>query len=110
MGVRGSNPLGSSPESFRDCRAVALAKADPFVRERQRGELRRGVPDAITMFPPQEDVFGLFVKGGGQNLARVDVHDLSFVFANSELQFTLINLDDLLVVMSTLGPTQPFFQ
>lgn len=45
-----------------------------------------------------------------QNLARVDVHDLSFVFANSELQFTLINLDDLLVVMSTLGHTQPFFQ
>jgi hypothetical protein len=28
--VRGSNPLGSSPESFRDCRAVALAKADAF--------------------------------------------------------------------------------
>lgn len=41
-----------------------MAKADPFVRERQRGELRLGVPDAITMFPPQ-DVFGLFGKGGG---------------------------------------------
>src|SRR5437773_12471397 len=28
--VRGSNPLASSPESFRDCRAVASAKADTF--------------------------------------------------------------------------------
>src|SRR5439155_12727572 len=28
--VRGSNPLASSPESFRGCRAVALAKADIF--------------------------------------------------------------------------------
>ena len=28
--VRGSNPLASSPESFRDCHAVALVKADTF--------------------------------------------------------------------------------
>src|SRR5438132_4956169 len=28
--VRGSNPLASSPESFRGCRAGALAKADLF--------------------------------------------------------------------------------
>jgi putative endonuclease len=29
--VRGSNPLASSPESFRDCRAVASAKADAIL-------------------------------------------------------------------------------
>jgi hypothetical protein len=29
--VRGSNPLASSPENFRGCRAEALAKADRFL-------------------------------------------------------------------------------
>ena len=29
--ARGSNPLTSSPERFRGCRAVSLAKADAFL-------------------------------------------------------------------------------
>jgi hypothetical protein len=44
LDVRGSNPLASSPESVRGCRAVALAQADPFNLQRQRGELRLGMP------------------------------------------------------------------
>src|SRR5256885_12979191 len=46
FGWMGINPLASSPESFRDCRAVALAKADIFrpVRRTQRATIRQAKP------------------------------------------------------------------
>ena len=43
--VRGSNPLASSPESFRGCRAVTVAKADTsFGVLHFSRELRLGKP------------------------------------------------------------------
>src|SRR4029077_3249029 len=44
MRYRERNPLTSSPESFRDCRAVTSAEADLFPLPDLRGELRLGRP------------------------------------------------------------------
>jgi hypothetical protein len=50
--VRGSNPLASSPKSFRDCRAVALAKADIFhlATSTQRATTRQAVKHFCPAF------------------------------------------------------------